>query len=397
MLNINGKQWSELKNNDIEDFLSKFTGEADNDENFFFEFKAPDVKNQKIANEVCAFSNTYGGYIFVGVADSKEIVGSDGWSEERIQNLICDSITPLPNYTIRKFIVNDKTIIVIRVEEGSRAPYITNKGEIFERVSSGCRKLVDSDRLSAIYKRNQEHQERLKERLSNEPVNTIRNDFPNNIVALLDIGFETVTNDMLDFQKRFYEYKPHEIADRFAEYGITSLYRMGNTYNISFGHVSQNSGAEERDTMLQAGLNNFMVVYPDGAVKMRCILSADSYGEANIDAVMTSLESYKRVYDFLFPDLFEKFVYASKYEQLNVVKSFRPAFSDGVMQVLSEGPIFKDNKMQVGNVIYTGGRVPSYGYINIDKNIFNQNNVEFNTETLFDELFRSFYSFMGMI
>lgn len=397
MLNVNGKQWYELKNDDIEEFLSKFTGETDNDENYFFEFKAPDVNNHKIANEICAFSNTYGGYVFIGVSDKKEIIGSEGWSEERIQNLICDSITPLPSYAIRQFVVSSKTIMVIKVDEGSRPPYITNKGEIYERVSSGCRKLVNSDRLSAIYKRNQEQQERLGKRLLNESVNTLRNDFPNNIVAILDIGFETITNDVLDFQKKFYEYKPHEMLERFSESGITSLYRIGNTYNVSFGRVSQNSGDEERDTMLQAGLNNFMVVYPDGAAKMRCILSADKYGNANIDTVMTSLGVYRSVYEYLLPDLFEKFVYASKYEQLNVVKSFRPTFSDGVLQILSEGPILQDNKLQLGNVIYTGGRVPSCGYIHLDKNYFDQSNQVFTEETLFDELFKSFYSFMGML
>ena len=129
MNDINGKLWTELKNGDIDEFLSAITGEADNDENFFFEFKDSEVNNQKIANEICAFSNTYGGYIFIGVSDSKEITGSDRWTEERIQNLVCDSITPLPSCAIRRFVVNGKSIIVIKVDEGSRPPYITNKGD----------------------------------------------------------------------------------------------------------------------------------------------------------------------------------------------------------------------------------------------------------------------------
>ena len=49
----------------------------DNDENFFFEFKDSKVKNQKIINELCALSNTYGGYIFIGVSDEKEVIVSD--------------------------------------------------------------------------------------------------------------------------------------------------------------------------------------------------------------------------------------------------------------------------------------------------------------------------------
>ncbi len=397
MNDINGKLWTELKNEDIDEFLSAITGETDNDENFFFEFKDSEVNNQKIANEICAFSNTYGGYIFIGVSDSKEITGSDRWTEERIQNLVCDSITPLPSCAIRRFVVNGKSIIVIKVDEGSRPPYITNKGDIDERVSSGCRKLVNSDRLSAIFKRNQERQDRLGKRLSNESIDAFRNDFPNNIVAILDIGFETITNDTLEFQKEFYRYNTHDMLDGFVELGITSLYRIGNTYNISFGRVTQNSGDEEKDTMLQAGLNNYMVVYPDGATKMRCILSANRCGNANVDAITSSLIAYRRVYEFLFPDLFDKFVYASKYEQLNVVKSFRPEFSEGLSQALCKGLNVNDNELQRDNIIFTGGRVPSYGYMQIDKNLFDQYGEEFKQETLFDELFRSSYSYMGML
>ena len=397
MNDINGKLWTELKNGDIDEFLSAITGEADNDENFFFEFKDSEVNNQKIANEICAFSNTYGGYIFIGVSDSKEITGSDRWTEERIQNLVCDSITPLPSCAIRRFVVNGKSIIVIKVDEGSRPPYITNKGDIYERVSSGCRKLVNSDRLSAIFKRNQERQERLEKRLRNESIDAFRSGFPKNIVAILDIGFETITNDTLKFQKEFYRYKTHDMLDQFIGLGITSIYRIGNTDNISYGRVTQNSGDEERDTMLQAGLNNYMVVYPDGAAKIRCILFANNGGIANVDAIISSLIAYRRVYKSLFPDLFDKFVYASRYEQLNVVKSFRPELSEGLSQALCKGLNVNDNELQRDNLIYTGGRVPSYGYMQIDKNFFEQIGTKYQPEALFDELFRSSYSNMGIM
>lgn len=227
MLHIGGKLWFELNNDDIKAFLHAFSGEVDNDENFFFEFKDSKVGNQKIANEICAFSNTYGGYIFIGVSDKKEITGCGDWSEERIQNLICDSITPLPNYDVRKFVVDDKTLIIIKVEEGSRPPYMTNKGEIFERISSGCRKLVNAERLSAIYNRNREQQERLEKRLQVEPINVTRSDFPNNIVAVADLGFEIITNDELKFQREFYHCNPKEILNRLKDKGITSVYRVG--------------------------------------------------------------------------------------------------------------------------------------------------------------------------
>ena len=397
MLNINNKRWFELNNDDVGAFLKAFTGEVDNDENFFFEFKDADVKNQKITNEVCAFANTYSGYIFIGVSDNKDIVGCGEWSEERIQNLICDSITPLPSYDIRKFFINGKSLVIVKVDEGSRPPYITNKGEIFERVSSGCRKLVNSDRLSAIYRKTQEQQTRIEQRLKFEPINIERKDFPNNIVAIVDMGFEIITNDYLNFYKDFFTYKLDDILDKFSEEGISSLFRVGNTLVASYGNVTRNSGNEESEIMLQAGLNNCMVIYPDGAVKTRCILIAKEDDSVKIDTVISSMSAYRGLYEYLFPDLWGKFVYASKYEQLNVIKSFRPDFSPVLMESFSKWPQLQDRKLQMGNIIFTGSRIPSYGYLQIDKKLFDQLGDDYTEEVLYDELFHSGYSFMGMI
>ncbi len=391
MLNIRGTPWHELNNNDIKEFLNALSGEVDNDENFFFEFKDSKVKNQKIINELCALSNTYGGYIFIGVSDEKEVIGCDDWTEERIQNMVCDSITPLPNYDIREFVVSGKKIIIIKVNQGSRPPYITNNGDIFERISSGCRKIISAERLSAIYKRNRERQERLERRLVVEPINADRSNFPNNIVAVVDLGFEIVTNDELNFQREFYRHNSKEILDKFTEEGITSVYRVGNSINVTFGNVTQNFGKTEIDTMLQPGINNFMVIYPEGAVKMRCVLSVYGDGNVYIDHIITSLSAYRRVYEYLFTDFFEKFVYASKYEQLHVVKSFRPCFTRNLVDALDEG------EFSVGNVIFTGGRIPSYGYMQIDRQYFEDANVEYTSKSLLDLLFFSHYFNMGMI
>lgn len=37
---------------------------SDQEESFFFEFKEDDVETKKLSEEISAFANTYGGYIF---------------------------------------------------------------------------------------------------------------------------------------------------------------------------------------------------------------------------------------------------------------------------------------------------------------------------------------------
>ncbi len=391
MFRINNRQWHELSNSDIEVFLKSSLGETDNDENFYYEFKDAKVDNKKIANEISAFANTYGGFIFIGISDEKDIVGSGNWTEERIQNLVCDSISPLPSYDVRKFEVDGKTIIIIKVDEGSRPPYITNRGEIYERISSGCRKLVSSERLTAIYERKQKRQENLNEKLKLEVIKLDDSNGESNVVAAIDIGFDIVTNDSFCLSEDFFDLNPKEIETKFEGDGISSVYRVGNAIVISYGKMTQKSGRTEKDTMLPAGISDFMVIYTDGAVKMRCILCAQEDGKTYIDDIVYSLAAYQKVYEYLVPDLVEKFVYVSKYEQLHVMKSFRPEVTEKISSC------FEKNELSSGHIIYTGGRVPSYGYRQFDKNDFKKAGIEFNTKNLLDELFKTYYSFMGMI
>ena len=85
MLNINNKSWEKLRAKDISAFLNVLE-----DESFFFEFKQDDVKPDHFIKEVSAFANTYGGYIFLGVDDSKNIVGCSKWTEQKIHSVIHD-------------------------------------------------------------------------------------------------------------------------------------------------------------------------------------------------------------------------------------------------------------------------------------------------------------------
>ena len=61
MIGINGKTWDELKASDVQ---ALFDGKAEDsafDESIFFEFKSDQESTSKLAKEICAFSNTFGG------------------------------------------------------------------------------------------------------------------------------------------------------------------------------------------------------------------------------------------------------------------------------------------------------------------------------------------------
>lgn len=105
MININNKDWDELKSLDIRKFL-----ERNGEENFFFEFKGDNEEPSKLVKEICAFANTYGGYILLGIDDDKSISGCKKWTEQRIHATIHDSITPPPIFSVRSFNLSRKKI-----------------------------------------------------------------------------------------------------------------------------------------------------------------------------------------------------------------------------------------------------------------------------------------------
>ena len=190
MININNKKWEEIQTEDVEKILS----EAD-DETFFFEFKSDNASPVKVMEEVSAFSNTYGGYVLLGINDDKTIGGCIEWNEERIHTTIHDSITPTPIFDIKKLNTNKGDIFVIKIEEGNMPPYITSKGKIYERLSLGSYVIKDSAKLTQLYNKKENQTKLIKNKIELEPIEK-GEEFPNNLFAYIDLGFSIILSDL---------------------------------------------------------------------------------------------------------------------------------------------------------------------------------------------------------
>ena len=182
MLNINNKRWEDVCGSDISSLLS-----STEDENFFYEFKSDDVSNAKLMKEISAFSNTYGGYIFIGINNDKTIGGCRQWTEQRIHVIIHDSMTPVPNFDVRCFCIDGKIVLGLKIEERALPPYITNQGQIYERISSGSFKITDSNRLNQLYNKRKDQLEKLRNKIE-LPSMRLDSKCPENLCAYLDMG-----------------------------------------------------------------------------------------------------------------------------------------------------------------------------------------------------------------
>ena len=293
MVNINGKEWTKVEAGDIQAMLS----EQDFNESFYFEFKDDRVANKKIMEEVSAFANTFGGYIFLGISDDKQIEGCTAWSEQRVHTTIHDSITPTPSFDVKRFTVDNKVIYVVRIDEGSEPPYMTSSGKIYERLSSGSFTIKDSGRLSQIYNKREQQLTKIEKKISIPPVA----ENVSNIYGYIDIGFSVVTSDVQTAFDRFNKVSLKDIARKIAD--RTTLFNLayvGDSILYTPGGLSTEQGH------LPAHTNNFLEIMADGSARMRILLLNNDQNDSSVNMLYAGvmLQSYKAVYTYIMGELY---------------------------------------------------------------------------------------------
>ncbi len=92
------------------------------------------IVNNKFLKTVSAFANFGGGKIYFGINDDGSILGVENIDEEKlkIENMINDSINPLPKYDLLEIKVKEKIIIKLEVYAGLNTPYYY-KGKAYTR------------------------------------------------------------------------------------------------------------------------------------------------------------------------------------------------------------------------------------------------------------------------
>lgn len=396
MININDKQWNKLRLTDIQKLL-----EQDDDETFFFEYKNDDVTPKKVIEEISAFANTYGGYILLGIDDDKNISGCTKWTEQRIHTTIHDSITPIPNFDIKKFKTKDNAIIfVIRIEEGTTPPYITNTGKVYERVSSVSFPIKDSTKLTQLYYKREDQYRKIENKISFEKLEKT-DTIPNNFCGYLDVGLSLNLRDTLKLQKLFFNANIDEIVNILKEsnnkYNVT---KIGYSLVISLGECDVSRGNQK--LLSPSSMHNFIEIMADGSVKFRIVISSEQdTNVASIGQILTFEKIFEDIYKIIFVENFSKnFISAYKYEHLVVLKQFVPTLrlneSDPYYEIFE-----KYNREHIkkygGNLIIASNRMPKNGLMCIDKKYFSDYNLKYNSNSIIEELFYTIHRLLGYI
>lgn len=396
MILINNKELSKLKFSDVEIFLDN----TDLDESFFVEFKNDKVTTKGLAKEICAFSNTFGGYIFLGVEDDKNITGCTEWTEEKINNVIRDLINPNPSFDIKKLIRNEQKIYVIRIDEGVNPPYITNSGIIFERISSSSNTVSDSATINRILEKRKDNIKKIENKIYIEPIK----ENINNLCGYLDFGFSVLSRDISKITKKLLNADFEKVSNILKETKSPySISKVGYSICIMIG--APKCGNDHFDILVPAGLNHFMEILPDGSVRGRIVFIAPTDGvNSNVIAsgVVSMMYSFfKEVYASIFKDNFcSNFIEARAYEKLTVLKMFKPKIlsntDDEFYEKFEQFDVQHNNKYG-SNIIINSNRIPMNDFYVIDKKALQERKIKYNDENLFNELFGTAYYLLGYV
>ena len=89
----------------------------DHPESKTLEFKRDLSSPRSVLRSLVAFANSAGGHLLLGVADDRQIIGVESPldDEERLSNLIADSIAPRLVPNIEMITLEGKTLLVVEV------------------------------------------------------------------------------------------------------------------------------------------------------------------------------------------------------------------------------------------------------------------------------------------
>ena len=120
------------------------------------QFKVDVTNPDSLAAEIVAFSNAFGGRLYIGVTDGGEAVGIPRQDVGRINQLISNAASqhirsPVTEETLNVSLGNGNIVIVITVPEGLDKPYFDRNGTIWLKSGADKRRINSKEELQRLF------------------------------------------------------------------------------------------------------------------------------------------------------------------------------------------------------------------------------------------------------
>jgi predicted HTH transcriptional regulator len=124
-------------------------------EGTYLEFKKTISTPEKIAREACAFANTKGGMLLIGVNDDKTVIGVPSFYEE--QYLLAEALTmlcePPVKHTVEIVETGRREVVIVKIEEAEKKPiYVRQNGHKFAYIRENDKSVRASLEKTALMK-----------------------------------------------------------------------------------------------------------------------------------------------------------------------------------------------------------------------------------------------------
>lgn len=139
-------------------------------EGYKAEFKVTLPSSISIAKSLCAFANTKGGNLFIGINDSGITVGVNNKTSElkKLEEAL-PLILPKPEFTVKTVTLKDHDILHIEIKEGENKPYyVSDDSKTQAYIRAGDTNLLAGKKELKIYMKNRD--------LSGKKVKGLKND-----------------------------------------------------------------------------------------------------------------------------------------------------------------------------------------------------------------------------
>lgn len=119
------------------------------------QFKANFSNVNDLAAEMVAFSNSGGGYIFIGINNAGAPAGLTRSDMERLNQLVSNaasqSVRPPINPSTENIQLDGELVMVVTVHDGIRKPYMDNNGAIWVKSGADKRRVTAQEEMQRMF------------------------------------------------------------------------------------------------------------------------------------------------------------------------------------------------------------------------------------------------------
>jgi hypothetical protein len=159
-------------------------------EGWYVDYKRESIKIDDLAKQLSAFSNQYGGFLFIGITEaqdgSRKAETFEGIPQEdipplslRVREAAVTHVNPPVLYEERVIegpcdeigLPAGRAILILGIPQGTNPPYIHSSGRVYRRLADQSKPKEETDRytLDNLWRRGQESQRQLSEFLRRTP------------------------------------------------------------------------------------------------------------------------------------------------------------------------------------------------------------------------------------